>query len=1184
MGFNLGGDDYQGCCGGNYMQNMFQNPGLEPSTDGHLIDVGPGATSSSFTDTTDNGAATNYWVGAIASVRSGAAAGDQFTVTGYTADGSYTFGSCENATGAPISCPTLTTGVAVGEVLTSVDVAGNMDTNVIGGWGGVHDGHCVLSIADKYEGQGSIACNVADGSAHTFNYGWDLSTTTGGVCSNDNVTPCTVANQTADCGGGNTCLTAPQAGPWHPVVGAFETSFWAKGANTSTGTPQVSFQLYRTAGGGVNVSHTWTLTNDGAWHQYTYSFTGTDVGPNQNSLLYQFSTTNNSAETSATIYIDDAYLGKAASSATGFRNEMLTTVNALNPGSMRYAAYAQLGTNDRGYEGAQGCNPTPSSPTTTGTCDMLHGAAFDTYGGAPNGSWTFAGSDVYALANQTNSVPFMTLGNVMSDADLKSFIDNLCTAVNTYSFPSAWVEGGNENWNNGAGRISFGNNPGALGYGGTWGRNFSVMNTEATAHCGSAVAAKIHYIMNNQACNGGVIQTEIAGAATAGFAIPNTNQYGGDDAPYYPNTTSMPFATGSLAAQAATFAADFFGYIPQYVNNGNGCTGGASNGDYSYVQSNNVIPFYEEGPNAYSSSGGSTTEQGYLAQAGYPSAAWMVQSWLWGQQQGRTPLQNEYQLAQPEFGGSISVPIWGFTHDMDADFGPTFPHLRSIGIGMEIVNGAIQANYYPITGLPSGVVANAYGSNGLGTGNMSAVLVNGNGTAQSFAVVFPAGSTVPQSCVASVYTNGLADNNENSDDVTAGACTSVTTVGQAVGITLRPYQVAAMDAGTPGPTATATATATNTATATATATATGGATATATATATSTATATATSTATATATTSPTPTAAPTATACAGLPPTTVTITGNLYDNYGNPSVGTTVAVTPLNPTAQGCSLIMANPVPTSTDKFGHFTLNAVGGIYSAVSFAGGVDLPTTLILTTLPQTGVVTLSQLLAQQSNIVTSFPPNGNLNMNGFTFLNLAGATIAGNPVVEGLGLSGGAVFTSSGTFTVPLNSTYIVATLFAGGGGGGGGHSGTNGGGGGGGGQILQCLMLPVNGTITVTIGAGGTAGTASPSAGGNAVDTIASQSSATTICDAGGGSGGAAGSGGSPGAGGAGGAASATITGAAIQMFVTNGTVGANGTSSAGGTGAGLGLFGGTGGAPAGAGVAGAKGVALLRAF
>ena len=149
---------------------------------------------------------------------------------------------------------------------------------------------------------------------------------------------------------------------------------------------------------------------------------------------------------------------------------MLTTLQAINPGSLRYANYQQLGTNDSGYEGYPGCTPGDSSPTRPGNCDYQHGPAYENGQGGTNISWTFAGSDTYPLTSSLGAVPFMTLGNTMSDADLITFTNNLCTAFSTYNFPSVWIEGSNENWNNPAGRISFGSqNVGALGYGGAWG-------------------------------------------------------------------------------------------------------------------------------------------------------------------------------------------------------------------------------------------------------------------------------------------------------------------------------------------------------------------------------------------------------------------------------------------------------------------------------------------------------------------------------------------------------------------------------------------------------------------------------------------------------------------------------------------------------------------------------------------
>ena len=105
MGVNMVGNDSAGA--GDYMQNLFDNPGFNASTDGHLIVVDGGASSSSFTDRVDSGSADGYWVGATASVRTGASAGDTFTISGYTSGGTYT---CS-------PCPTLAAGDAVTEVL-----------------------------------------------------------------------------------------------------------------------------------------------------------------------------------------------------------------------------------------------------------------------------------------------------------------------------------------------------------------------------------------------------------------------------------------------------------------------------------------------------------------------------------------------------------------------------------------------------------------------------------------------------------------------------------------------------------------------------------------------------------------------------------------------------------------------------------------------------------------------------------------------------------------------------------------------------------------------------------------------------------------------------------------------------------------------------------------------------------
>ena len=81
---------------------------------------------------------------------------------------------------------------------------------------------------------------------------------------------------------------------------------------------------------------------------------------------------------------------------------------------------------------------------------------------------------------------------------------------------------------------------------------------------------------------------------------------------------------------------------------------------------------------------------------------------------------------------------------------------------------------------------------------------------------------------------------------------------------------------------------------------------------------------------------------------------------------------------------------------------------------------------------------------------------------------------------------AEFTSTGTFTAPVNVSTVEVLLVAGGGGGGGtdADSINTAGGGGGGGQVVKKLLTVTPGTsYTITIGAGG-AGASTTSNGSN----------------------------------------------------------------------------------------------------
>ena len=457
--------------------------------------------------------------------------------------------------------------------------------------------------------------------------------TTGGVCSDDNVTACTIANESIDCGGSNTCLTAPQAGPWHPVVGAFEISFYAMGSGTSAGTPQVSVcagpdrrhqrQSYfyadqRRRLASVRLSRSPAPTRRRA---------------RKTLMVFTLTGSNNTAETGATIYVDDIYLGKTTTSATGFRSEVMTTLQAINPGSLRYANYQQLGTNDAAMKAPAAARQATPLRVRPGPATISMGRRIST---AERGTWTFAASDTYPLANSVGR-------GAVHDArqcderrrPQESSLDNLCTAVTNNYFSSAWVEASNENWNNGAGRISFGSqNLGTLGYGGDCGRNFSIMSTEAIAHCHRRRRQDSLHIRQPGLQQWSYPRRDWRERRRQDSRFPTPASTARTTRRIYPNTDRAAESkwhscdAGGGATRLTSSAS------PGYVGApGTGCVNNGLYGDYGLHRLQQYHHFYETGPNGYSPPG--STEQAYLSEAGFPSAAWMAESWLMGQQLGQ---------------------------------------------------------------------------------------------------------------------------------------------------------------------------------------------------------------------------------------------------------------------------------------------------------------------------------------------------------------------------------------------------------------------------------------------------------------------------------------------------------------------------------------------------------------------
>jgi hypothetical protein len=877
-----------------FMQNLFDNPGFEQGQECWAWIVGSTHSSSSFNTTNDNSESTGFWNGAPASVRAGSSAGTTFTVGTFTSGGTFT---CS-------SCPTLATGDVVAACQTGNGISSTLTS--VGGWS--FGSNVTLSTSQKKEGNSSLQYDVSSGASASATYGWDTATSVGGLCS-DLLTPCTVANQSSDCPSPLTgvCQVAPfvNTGPYHPIVGSYQMSFWALASGTSLGTPTVALSLARS--GGTHASHTFNLTNDNLWHQYTTTFTGTDTAASaKNVLSYSQVASNGVAETGAKIFIDDAYLGRTTSSPTGFRDEVLATLQKMKVGSLRYMIPLSLDQNDANFEGPTSCTP---GATALGGCDFLKGPSGDQTSNVQfQWGWFFASQDLYALANAVNAVPWVSIPNTFSDADLQHFAQNACAALTTYNFPSLWVEESNEDWTCGGPGAKFC----ASGpqYGAVTGRNFSVLSTQATATCPS-LASRFHYIMGNQTCNNGVLGQALAGASAAGFALPNTPQYGSDDQTYNAGGTNfgqpLPNYSGSLASQAAQYAAFFVTFPPGVL------FGGSRNcivNDQSLLGASNFMTSYETGVGANAQSGFGNTEQSYLAQAGFPSAMWMAETWLLGAQK-LMPVQNAFTLAQVEFSqfNGFYNPAWGIAHDLDSDF-TTFPHLRPAALGMSVMNSAIMGSYYPVnTSGISNVFINAYDNSGF----WSAVFINGNPTATPIILTLPGTDLLPANAITVLNTNGITDNSEASGSVFVGPLPGgMTPSGRTITLIMPPDSVsAALEASTtPTPTATATSTATATATSTATATPTVSATATATATSTATATATATLSATPTISATPTATLSATPTISATA---TATSTATSTATATATSTATATATATRTATATATATVTATRTATAT-------------------------------------------------------------------------------------------------------------------------------------------------------------------------------------------------------------------------------------------------------------------------------
>ncbi len=752
-----------------YLQNYIDNPGFERGMVGHVIVVGPNPSSSGFADTKDsyNAVGTGFWNGVAASVRTGTSAGTTFNIAGYTAGGTYT---CK--------CPSLAAGDLIGEITSDTSFGYVSGHTLAGNWViNDSDSGIKLSTDQHYEGASSLLFDVHDGSAHSVEFGLDTSSGAVGTCSRDSVTFC---QNNLDCGTG-TCDKAPTY-PFHPVSGSMSMSVYALASGTS-GSPTIKLTVSRSGSSWRSISHTCALTPDGAWHQCAFSFIGRDISTDTGLLLLTIAAQNGGAQAGAKIYVDNAFLGPTSGAAGGFRNEVLTTLKMLNPGTLRYMIPQTLTQTDAYFEG----NDYEKGPSNE-------------YSVGANFTWYFSLKDMYALASAVGASPWVSIPDVFSDSDTNSFAANLCTAFSTYRFSKAFVEQSNEDWVSGS-HTAGGSE--TVQYGQLANRNFGLINSYMKSNCPS-YAEDVNFIVNGQEANGGVL------ANTSAQIPANSPRYGGDIADYVPSESEQD--TGQTMVQYAELG---------FKNSLNQFTAGVESNPFTNVVPGNIgnlcggrlrgcqqfLAIYENGSS--NQCGTATPVEAYEMSAGWMAAGFNGQNWILGFSAGSGGInsgtlypmraQNTFNFAQLEYatpnggcasGHGTTSALWGVVHDLDSNFGPAFPHIRPVGLAMSLANRAIAGAYYQ---MDTSSFAGVYGAAFKSGNNWSALLSNSNNRSVSIQIAFPAG-TLPSIGETVLYEKTISDNNENSNSVKIGSLSGkITSSGQTISVTLPPLSFVALE-------------------------------------------------------------------------------------------------------------------------------------------------------------------------------------------------------------------------------------------------------------------------------------------------------------------------------------------------------------------------------------------------------
>ncbi len=331
VGINLGGHNY-------YDQPILKNlamtnPGFSPTLYRSIIGCVSGSTTSCTDQAFYSGQITGFWPnGAAISVLYGPAAGCSTTVSSYYGPSGGAGGTFYFA--APCSAAIDNTTWLLVSTTIGPGNANNNGTTLAGWW-------------TKTGGGGSVTLESSD-------------------------IPVSSSVQAAD-------VFAPSSSAWAALTQYFDTESTGRSFLNLSGTFQIQFKAKARGGSGVvsvnlkrasasspYYSGSTTLTN--SWAQYNLSFTAAETGQQSGSVELDFGTNWTADE----FLIDDVQViqtGTSPSNSTVFRDEVLTTLQNLKPGVIRFWANQETDTLDNMLVDQFGRGPSNYStyPSNSGT-------------------------------------------------------------------------------------------------------------------------------------------------------------------------------------------------------------------------------------------------------------------------------------------------------------------------------------------------------------------------------------------------------------------------------------------------------------------------------------------------------------------------------------------------------------------------------------------------------------------------------------------------------------------------------------------------------------------------------------------------------------------------------------------------------------------------------------------------